>query len=165
VIHETIQAYYGDMVDEHDRYRSWEHCYRYFRRLGPDGLAADRDHAALQLGFYLASWGMYHGSSFLLQYAYTAHFAAIDQLASPRFSELWGREFGSGVHDSELVPTILEAVAAIRDSYRPFAPPTEARQASDTLVTKYCLELLDACPPAIDTLSRASRVKDFAIHI
>jgi hypothetical protein len=39
--------------------------------ISPKGISGDRDHAALQLGFYLASWGMYGGSSFLLQYDYT----------------------------------------------------------------------------------------------
>jgi hypothetical protein len=53
-------------VDEHHRYRSWEHCYRYFRQRRHLRADRDIDHAALQLGFYLASWGMYRGSSFLL---------------------------------------------------------------------------------------------------
>jgi hypothetical protein len=64
-IHEKIQAYYGGMTGAHHRYRSWEHCYLYFHRSPPKALAADRDHAALQPGFYLASWGTYRGSSFL----------------------------------------------------------------------------------------------------
>src|SRR5579862_3988472 len=119
------------MSGEHDRYRSWEHCYQYFHRSTPEALAADRDHAALQLGFYLASWGMYRGSSFLLQYTYTAHLGVIDQLVAPRFSVLWEHEFGAGERDLKLLPTILEATEAIREAYRPFAPPAESRQASD----------------------------------
>ena len=88
-------AYYGDALGEHHRYRSWEHCYSYFRRVRPDGLAADRDHAALQLAFYLASWGMYRGSSFLLQYAYTVHHCVIDLVAETRFDDLWNTDFGA----------------------------------------------------------------------
>jgi hypothetical protein len=55
------------MTGAHHRYRSWEHCYRYFHRSIPEAIAVDHDHAALQLGFYLASWGMCRGSGFLLQ--------------------------------------------------------------------------------------------------
>ena len=113
-IHEKIQAYYGDMAGEHDRYRSWEHCYRYFHGSTPRALAVDRDHAALQLGFYLASWGMYRGSSFLLQYTYTAHLGVVDQLLSARFSVLWEEECGAG-SDLRLVPVILEVISAVRD--------------------------------------------------
>ena len=148
-LHEKIQAYYGGITGAHHRYRSWEHCYRYFHRATPEALAVDRDHAALQLGFYLASWGMYRGSSFLLQHAYTAHLGVIDQLVAPRFSVLWKQEFGAGNNDLTLMPIILEAMDAVREAYRPFAPMAEARQASDTLVTKVLLGTF-GCLPACD---------------
>jgi hypothetical protein len=47
------------------------------------------------------------------------------------------------------VPLILEACAAVREAYRPFAPPSESRQASDTLVTKVILGTF-GCLPACD---------------
>lgn len=57
-IHEKISAYFGEVVGDPDhRYRSWEHCYRFFRDAMPSGIAVQRQSAALQLGFYLASWG------------------------------------------------------------------------------------------------------------
>ena len=148
-IQETIQAYYGDMMDAHHRYRSWEHCYRYFHETTPQAIAVDRDHAALQLGFYLASWGMYRGSSFLLQHSYTAHLGVIDQLVASRFSLLWDKEFGAGDNDSKLIAIILEAIDAVREAYRPFARSAESRQASDTLVTKVILGTF-GCLPACD---------------
>ena len=148
-IHEKIRAYHGSMSGKHHRYRSWEHCYGYFHRTTPQAIAADRDHAALQLGFYLASWGMYRGSSFLLQHAYTVHRGIIDQLVGPQFSVLWEQEFGGGDNDAKLVPIIREAIRAVREAYRPFAPAAEARQASDTLVTKVLLGTL-GCLPACD---------------
>ena len=148
-IHEMIQAYYGDMAGEHHRYRSWEHCFRYFHALTPEAMAADRDQSALQLGFYLASWGMYRGSGFLLQHAYTIHRGVIDRLVAPQFSILWRREFGAGDDDSELVPVISDAIDAVRDAYRRVAPAAESRQASDTLVTKVLLGTF-GCLPACD---------------
>ena len=148
-IQETIGAYYGQMIGDHHRYRSWEHCYRYFQTKR-EAIAADRDCAALQLGFYLASWGMYRGSSFLLQHTYTAHLGVIATLAEPQFSPLWAHEFGAGGNrDSNLVPVVTELIDAIRNAYRPFAPQAEARQASDTLVTKVVLGTF-GCLPACD---------------
>jgi hypothetical protein len=136
-------------MSEHDRYRSWEHCYRYFRNLPADRATVDRHQAAIQLAFFLASWGMYRGSSFLLQYAYTAHLGVIDALLAPRFEELWRNEFGPTQSGIKLASSVMEAANAIREAYRPFAPPSEDRQASDTLVTKVLLATF-GCLPACD---------------
>jgi hypothetical protein len=144
MIHEKIAAYYGGIAgDPHHRYRSWEHCYRFFRDAKSAGIAVQRDHAALQLGFYLASWGMYRGSTFLLQHAYTVHLGAVDCLASPQFGPLWEQEYGGQAADVSLIPLIMEAVRGIADSYRPFGEPTE------TLVTKVLLGTF-GCVPACD---------------
>jgi hypothetical protein len=148
-IHEKIQAYYSGMSNEHHRYRSWEHCYRYFHSASRESIEADRDQAALRLGFYLASWGMYRGSSFLLQYAYTIHRGVIDRLLVPTLAVLWDRDFGAGEGDEELIPVILEAVRAIREAYKPFVTETQPGQPTHTLVTKILLGTL-GCMPACD---------------
>jgi hypothetical protein len=143
-IHKKIVAYHnGVLGDQHHRYRSWEHCYRFFRHKSQTDIIVERENAALQLGFYLASWGMYRGSSFLLQHAYTVHLGVVERLASPKFSLLWGKDLGSEAKDSQLIPIIFAAVEAVRESYRPFGEPT------DTLVTKVLLGTL-ACLPACD---------------
>jgi hypothetical protein len=149
-ISETIGAFVGAM-GEHHRYRSWEHCYGYFRTSGQEGISGDREHAALQLGFYLASWGMYRGSSFLLQYDYTVHLGVIGRLLESRCSILWEKDFdfGARADDTTFVKVILDAVDAVREAYRPFAPAAETRQATDTLVTKVILGTL-GCLPACD---------------
>ncbi len=137
------------MAHEHHRYRSWEHCYKYFQGNTLEAIAAERDHAALHLGFYLASWGMYRGSSFLLQHAHTVHLGVIDLFVAPEFGALRKRELGAHDDDSKLVPLVILAAAAIREAYRPFAPKSESRQASDTLVTKVVLGTF-GCLPACD---------------
>lgn len=103
----------------------------------------DKDAAALQLGFYLASWGMYRGSSFLLQRSYTIHVAVVERLTSPELSALWDTDVGTDVSDAALVPTILFAVDTVREAYAPFGAAT------DTLVTKVILGTL-GCLPAVD---------------
>ncbi len=50
-----------------DRYTSFDYCYNYFRTT--NDLNQDIEKSCLVLGFYLASWGMFRGSSFLLQHS------------------------------------------------------------------------------------------------
>ena len=148
-IHEAIQAYQGDAVGEHHRYRSWEHCYGYFRQARPRGLAAERDQAALQLAFYLASWGMYRGSSFLLQHAYTVHRNVIDLVADPCFDALWDTDLGANLTDTRFVPRVRELILGVRAAYKPFAPAIGSSQPTDTLITKVVLGTF-GCLPAVD---------------
>jgi hypothetical protein len=139
-----IRAWFGDYAGSpHSRYRSWEHCYCFFQDLNRVELADRRDDAALRLGFYLASWGMYRGSSFLLQHAYTVHLGVVDALADQRFAPLWEQEFGSEEDDRNRVPLVLEVIGAVREAYSQFGGPT------DTLVTKVILGTL-GCLPACD---------------
>jgi hypothetical protein len=92
---------------------------------------------------------MYRGSSFLLQHSYTVHLGVIDLLGAPRFSVLWKREFGASRTDDDLVPTILEVIDGIREAYQPFAPRSDSRQPTDTLITKVILGTF-GCLPACD---------------
>lgn len=144
---ETIRSYQTE--GDHDRYRSWEHCYRYFQEAGPRGMRANPKHAALQLAFYLASWGMYRGSSFLLQFAYTIHVPLIHTIAETRFSDLWKMDIGSDPSHSEVIPLMLELTHDVREAYRPFAEENGSKLPSDTLVTKIILGTF-GCVPACD---------------
>lgn len=86
-ISEVVQGHIAQWVNNtHGRHRSWEHCYGFF---------ADRAHvkknidlACLSLGFYLASWGMYRGSSFLLQKDYLVHKKVIQKLTCKKYEKL-----------------------------------------------------------------------------
>ena len=64
--------------DPQHRFRSWEHCYKYFQSI--EKLGFDEEKAALHLAFFLASWGMYRGSSSVLWKDYTIHKPAIQYL-------------------------------------------------------------------------------------
>ena len=144
-IRQIIGKFHNKMIEGkgHHRYRSWEHCYGFFRQIPPAELVARRDLAAMQLGFYLASWGMYRPSGFLLDYAYTAHLGVIDCLARPEFLPLWKTEFGGEENDSRLIPTMVLAIQAVKEAYKEFG------QATDTLATKVILGTL-GCLPACD---------------
>jgi hypothetical protein len=145
----AIAAYERDGRGEHHRYRSWEHCYTYFRKARRRGLAHERDQAALQLGFYLASWGMYRGSSFLLQYTYTVHCGIVDLIADSRYDKLWSRDFGASEGDAQLIPDLERLIDSIHVSYRTFVRPKQSGQPTDTLITKVLLGTF-GCLPACD---------------
>ena len=65
IFHDELKA------DKNGRYRSWEHCYKTFND-ARNSTSPDLDYLSLHLGFYLASWGMYRGSSFLLHIVQSA---------------------------------------------------------------------------------------------
>jgi hypothetical protein len=146
-------------LSEYDRFRSWEHCYRFF------GSAADThseefvDLAALHLAAYMASWGMYRGSGFLLQYAYPVHQQAVRCVLDPAYARLRSDELGAGVTDAELASMILRLAAEVRDAYRPFAMDNGSRPPSDVLVTKVILGTSGAMP-AVDRFVRAGLVAE-----
>lgn len=82
-----------------DRYRSFEHCYLYFSKLKENLINENikyidlnyeqKEKAMLHLGFYLASWGMYRGSSFLLQKDYNVYRKIIEIIFDDKYNDLW----------------------------------------------------------------------------
>lgn len=80
-----IESFYRSMPKKgYHRYKSWEYCYKFFynnRKEIEQNNEDVIDLASLHLSFYLASWGMYRGSSFLLQTDYTVHNKAVTIIA------------------------------------------------------------------------------------
>lgn len=80
-VKETILLFNDEMRnDANHRYRSWDHCYSFFKNLYSAKNDKDVGLAALHLAFYLASWGMYRGSSKLLQKDYKIHTPIVQEL-------------------------------------------------------------------------------------
>ena len=48
------------------------------------------DYLSLHLAFYLASWGMYRGSSFLLQKDYKVLVPIVEEVLKPEYDCLFG---------------------------------------------------------------------------
>jgi hypothetical protein len=69
-----------------DRYTSFDYCYNYFRTT--KDLNIDLEKSCLVLGFYLASWGMFRGSSFLLQHS-VSHFKPTIQYINSLDKSIW----------------------------------------------------------------------------
>ena len=146
-----INDYFNETVkDKHGRYMSWRHCYNAFSQNRNVLDEQTVDYLALHLAFYLASWGMYRGSSFLLQKDYKVHIPVVKILMEEQYNSLVGITAEELIKDENL--TLLEDVSArIRRAYADEKPSIEERtnNATDTLVTKILLGTL-GCVPAYD---------------
>lgn len=67
----------------------YQHCYTHFAKARNEA-NPDVDYLSLQLAFYLASWGMYHGSSFLLQRDYQVHTPIVQEILKKEYDCLLG---------------------------------------------------------------------------
>lgn len=68
-ISDMIKAFQNSAHKNKDlthRYLSFDYCYNYFYQ-NRNKLLQDLEKSCLVLGFYLASWGMYRESSFMLE--------------------------------------------------------------------------------------------------
>jgi hypothetical protein len=129
------------------RYASFDYCFNHFqeaRESGDTAALADGDHrmlSCLQLGFYLASWGMMRGSGDLLQRSARDLVPVIEMIAAEP-PPTWD-------FDAHCLGTRADEVLALSRRVRQaFTVP-----ASDTLVTKTMLGVF-GCVPAFDRYFR-----------
>ena len=73
--------------NQNDRFSSWEHCYKCFSAARKSN-EPDEDYLCLHLAFYLASWGMYRGSSFLLKKDYKVHLPVVQEILKEKYDPL-----------------------------------------------------------------------------
>ena len=149
----AAQTFYDDArANENGRSRSWEHCYRVFRdaRTAP---SPDYDYLSLHLAFYLASWGMYRGSSFLLQKDYKVHKPIVEKVLKPEYDCLFGIACAD-VRNDDVREQLKKLSDDIADDFRPIRNEVAGRvvrsQVSPILITKILLGTL-GCVPAYDT--------------
>jgi hypothetical protein len=130
--------------DENHRYKSWEHCYSYFTKPKED---IEIDKACLHLAFYLASWGMYRGSTFLFWKDYLIHWETVEEIL--RFKHLQNINFLEEYKTKE----IFSLIQTLKDKYKNKIKSVNGIEkeiiVSDTLVTKILLGTL-GCVPAYD---------------
>ena len=136
----------GITSDPFHRYRSWDNCHQAF----------SADHAtenhSLELAFYLASWGMYRGSSGLLQKNHLIHKGAVDILFSK--NNLAIRCNSENEVSKESIPLILQVQKHLAHHYSSIlftrrAAMQKSINPTDTLTSKILLGTF-ACVPAYD---------------
>ena len=148
----AAQTFYDDArANENGRSRSWEHCYRVFRDARTDP-SPDCDYLSLHLAFYLASWGLYRGSSFLLQKDSKVPSPIVEEVLKPEYGCLFGiacadlREPGVQEQLTNARDYIAKHFGPIRDEVagREITTPV-----SPVLITKILMGTL-GCVPAYD---------------
>lgn len=83
-----------DVRTPNERYSSFDYCYNYFYSFYRDDRLKDLSSkenvqmSCLQLGFYLASWGMFRGSSTLLKKS-VKYFKPLIEWLSEADKSLW----------------------------------------------------------------------------
>ena len=150
---DAAQIFYADARrDENGRSRSWEHCYRVFRDARTDP-SPDYDHLSLHLAFYLASWGMYRGSSFLLQKDYKVLSPIVEEVLKPEYDCLFGVACAD-LREPEVQAWLTNVYDYIANYFRPMRDEVAGRvvdsPVSPVLITKILLGTL-GCVPAYDT--------------
>lgn len=153
--------FYGELkVQDRHRYCSWEHCYAQFYEARQNPEKANVDNLSLHLAFYLASWGMYRGSSFLLQYDYTIHTFVVEEILKQKYNKLLGLECNE-LNNEEICSLLDGLNMEIKKIYDPFRSKVKElkgkkdisqdipQDISNILVSKILLGTL-GCVPAYD---------------
>ena len=148
----AAQTFYDEArANENGRSRSWEHCYRVFRDARTDP-SPDYDYLSLHLAFYLASWGMYRGSSFLLQKDYKVLSPIVEKVLKPEYDCLFGVAC-VGLREDEVQDRLEKLRNYIAEHFRPIRNEVAGREVptpvSPVLVTKILMGTL-GCVPAYD---------------
>lgn len=142
--------------DEHHRYRSWEHCYNFFGeflKLDYEKQLENKDIACLNLAFYLASWGMMRGGSFLLQKDYLIHKYFIEKVVMNKYNNIFRtkdiKDFEKHDLISKMDMLIYETRFCYTSNIKTVNGKKETVNLTDTLVSKILLGVY-GCVPAYD---------------
>ena len=151
---DSAKLYYKYKNEKNGRYRSWEHCYKHFKesreekdRNNPDVI----DYLCLHLAFYLASWGMYRGSSFLLRRDYKIHEPAVKEILKKEYDNLLGIKCRELIEKNNLdrLDTLYKKLNDIYSEIRSEVIKEDRDSVSRTLLTKILMGTL-GCVPAYD---------------
>lgn len=112
----VVDALQKDQAADFSRGVSWEHCYVFFQRNRKELQDAKNDdlndRAALHLGFYLASWGMFR-NSFLLQVDYNFYKSLVTILTNTSYEKLWNPNYSQRIGEVEYRKEVLMALRGL----------------------------------------------------
>jgi len=142
--------------DKDERYASFDYCYNYFysfykqNKIKELASVENMQLSCLHVGFYLASWGMMRGSSFLLEKS-VRHYRKLIETIAKMDRKMW--EIDVDNYNDEHIEILLDCKQKIIQALKTKIEP------SDTLVTKIMLGVF-ANVPAFDRYFR----KTFKVH-
>ena len=152
-VENVLKAYFEELGKRpYHSNLSWENCYKFFLENHDEIVKADEksnllEIAALQLGFYLASWGMYRGSAFIRRYDHNVFKKLIIKLLTD-CKNLWNKDVKW--EDLEKANNIISKYFSelkINDSSK--NNEKYKNKPSQTLITKILMGIF-GCVPAYD---------------
>ncbi|MGO4251502.1 hypothetical protein AB4Y81_04460 [Paenarthrobacter sp. TAF1] len=144
VVRNFLHVSEGVKPSKTSRSRSWDYCYNYFQDHPQP--TQDLERSCLQLGYYLASWGMLRGSTYLFAETNMRHYAKAIQVIEDLNPTM--REIDA---DSYLNPLARAQIIGAYDALRKALVPDGV--AHVTLVGKVMLGVW-GCLPSFDTYFR-----------
>lgn len=147
-IEKNMQKYRCGQESRTPRYTSFDYCFNYFQsHHEADGGASlaepqNMEVSCLQLGFYLASWGMLRGRSPLLSQS-VKYYEPIIKVISEALPAVWKIDVDS--YSDESCGLLLETAKRLKHAF--------TEPATDTLLTKVMLGVF-GCVPAYDSYFR-----------
>jgi hypothetical protein len=142
-----------------ERYASFDYCYNYFQSFIENNNVADisnkdnLEKSCLQLSFYLASWGMFRGSSFLLSKS-IKFFEPLIVNISKCDGKLWDFDIDK-YDDGNTIEEIMKCKNMIFKSFSPY------HNVSDTLISKIMLGVFGNVPAFDNYFARGFNMYSF----
>jgi len=121
----------------YERYASFDYCYNYFHPKNKNDITLDMEKSCLSLGFYLASWGMYRGSSFMLNKS-SKNFEELIEYFAELPPRVW--DIDAGDFNDENIECLTEIYGNIKTKL------IKGQNAHLTLVTKIMLGVFGSVP-------------------
>ena len=119
------------------RERGWDFCFNYFQD-HPEP-TRDLELSCLQLGYYLASWGMLRGSSYLLRATNSSHYASAMRIIEAANPALRGID-ADRYDEQDVRRLLLDTYADLKEALLPRGGRAE------TLVTKVMMGVWGVVP-------------------
>jgi hypothetical protein len=148
-IEANLRAFVGSRTPD-ARYTSFDYCFNYFQRFREEDRTADiaahenMQLSCLHLGFYLASWGMFRGSSILLLKS-ARHYEPVINVIAGAPADAW--ELDAHRYTADAWPLLWQLDQEIRAAFG------HRNGVSSTLATKVMLGVFGNIP-AFDTYFR-----------
>lgn len=167
---EYSKKFYNESINQDERLKinqnvthrdkSWEYCRKAFLFYKNKDKLFDNeiDNLALNLAFYLASWGMYRPSSFLIEYDYKIHIPAVRKLMKPEYISLFEidpftdrEQYLDLIFGNESNDGIYKELNDFYIKYRNNGKSNKTNDISPILITKILMGVY-GCIPAYDEL-------------
>lgn len=170
-IESAVKLFIGLSRGFETRSKTWDDCHKCFGdihgRLKKSGYSRtlskdEKEIARLYLMNYLASWGMYRGSSFVLQYDGTIYDDVIKAIFDKNYDSLWDVSYNDLYSNLQglknLIAKLINKINKILRVQRDFTyfkkidwtGNKTSGKVSKTLITKILLGTI-CCMPALDT--------------